>query len=157
MWMLLSLQLVRHMVVVTEKSLWSSQQFFTWSYEALIERGRCKEHGCLPAAGMQEMGWSRFWAPAPALHVSSATGNPGFWTASDAVFIVIKKSWHNLACKGSELGGMHCKPCGCMQQVWDASFDLWSPLLVPSGFVASHLLLQGLSISKQSANVTELS
>lgn len=55
------------------------------------------------------MGWSRSWAPAPALCVSSAAGNPCFWTAPDAVFTGIKKSWHSLAQEGSELGGIHCK------------------------------------------------
>lgn len=34
--------------------------------------------------------------------------------------------------------------------------DLWSCLLVPSGFVAHHLLLWNLSPPKPSANVTEL-
>lgn len=55
------------------------------------------------------MGRPGFWAPVPALCVSSAAGNPCFWTALDAVFIGIKKSWHSLAHEGGELDGIHCK------------------------------------------------
>lgn len=144
--MLLRLQLARRVAVVTQESLSSSQKFFTWGP---YRKRRCKEHGCLPAAGMQEMGWSRLWAPALAHHVASATGNPCFYTASDAVFTGIKKSQCNLAQKGGELDGIHCKAehrafiiasfvvacsrfemqasicgagCWCLQTLWQVTF-----------------------------------
>lgn len=147
------LYLAHHLAVVTEKSLWSSQKFFTWSYEVPMGRGKCREYGCLTAAGRQEMGWSRFWAPAPTLCMFSAAGNLCLWTAHDTVFTGIKKSWHSLVHEGSELDGIHCKVrhgvlisaiCGCLWQVWDVTW------------ICGAALLWNLSTPKPSATVTEL-